>query len=456
MARRLIVTLLFFAACSTNDKVPTGPTLTPSVSAIEPSTVFLGRTLDVHLVGFDTAWTDQTKVSFGDGVTVNKVTAASATGLTCNVTIAASAKQGARDVTVMDGANNELFHSTFTVAAPIRVSFQGTVAQGSVSILHVELVDFASLFDSTSVSGGFGPPTFTNISFKLPAGVNANVDSVTPTTIEAVLLVDVDAAAAAGDIEVVSGPAAGNQVHNPLPSGLNIKARTATALPAGMTSGTESTAFDSQLYTFAPGAATLSVNQLLVTAPNTGMPAPGPQITLLPKSGHFVDLIGTPDVTQVFTTTSTDPFYVIIWDNTGASGYSYSLLHDGGAVTGVDSNETMNDTAAGQPLATLPALVQKGNFDPMADATDTFSFTVAAADANKKAHIVTFGAAGPTMAVDVTSGPQTSVGAQDVGGFVDFTTNALPAGTYKIRVSPSTMSPFGAQGGPYSLWLRLE
>src|SRR4051794_30728162 len=115
-----------------------GVQINPSVSLVSPSTVFLGRTLDVHLAGYGTMWNDSTKISFGDGVTVNKVTAGSETGLTVNITVADTAAEGPRDVTVMEAGKNELFKSTFTVAAPIKVTvLGGGTSQGSIPAIHI-------------------------------------------------------------------------------------------------------------------------------------------------------------------------------------------------------------------------------------------------------------------------------------------------------------------------------
>jgi hypothetical protein len=433
-----------------------GTQLSPSVSSLEPSTAFLGRTLDVHLAGFATTWADSTTVSFGDGITVNKVTAGSATGITANITVATAAAVGARDVTVMDAGNNEVFKSTFTVAAPLQVTFQGTVAQGSLSLVHIDLVDHDNLFDTTAQSSLFGT-TYTNIELKGGAGVNGVVQAVSPTSIDALLAIDVNAAAGTNDLEVVSGPPMGaTDVHSLAPQSLMIAARTATTLPMGITMGNVSMPFDSQLYTFAPGAAMLSVNQLLLKA--TGGMMPNPAIYLLPKSGKWTDGTVAPDVSQTFTTTSTDPYYVVIFDGSGVSGYTYGLTRNYGTVTATASMEPNNNAAAtANPIATLPALVTGAMFDATTDPNDWFSFTTSAADAGKKAHVVTFGDAGTTMAVDVTNALGTTViTGSDVGGFVDFTTTALAASTtYKIHVTVSAMAMF-PQGGNYSLWLRLE
>ncbi|MFI5288196.1 MAG: hypothetical protein ACHQ17_01035, partial [Polyangia bacterium] len=49
-----------------NDAKPFTPT--PSVSAVSPAMVFLGRTKDVQVSGYATMWTDTTTIDFGPGV----------------------------------------------------------------------------------------------------------------------------------------------------------------------------------------------------------------------------------------------------------------------------------------------------------------------------------------------------------------------------------------------------
>lgn len=154
----LVFTLAAACGSSNNNNSPDGgTTITPSVSIAEPAVAFLGRTLDVHLAGFGTMWTDATTVDFGIGVKVNKVTAASDTGLTANITVADTAAEGARDITVTDGATVETYKASFTVRSPLTLGTPlGTVAQGSIFFLHVDDADHDNPFDSTAMSSLFG------------------------------------------------------------------------------------------------------------------------------------------------------------------------------------------------------------------------------------------------------------------------------------------------------------
>jgi len=103
---------------------------TPVVSSINPAAGSRKETLDVVITGehFDTAAT----VSFGSGIAVNGITAASSTSLTANVTISAGAALGARNVTVtnVSGFNGTLTDA-FTVRAAKPVIASSSPAQGN-------------------------------------------------------------------------------------------------------------------------------------------------------------------------------------------------------------------------------------------------------------------------------------------------------------------------------------
>jgi hypothetical protein len=462
MRRTWLVLAICLAGCS-NDNNNNQSQLSPSVSAVQPSTVYLGRTLDVHLSGFDTMWTDSTQLSLGDGITVNKVTAASATGLTANITIDPHAAIGMRDLTVMDGSNNELFKSTFDVEPPVKVSIQGTLAQGSISVMHVDLLDHDNFFDSTNVPGFLGPPTYTNVDITAPAGVVIGVSSVTPTTVDATVFVDVDAAPTTVDFDLKSGPPmTPSIVHHVVPMGLTVAARTAMPLNVGPNTGMAMGPFDSVLYTFSPAAGG-HITSLKVTG---GGQMSSPGYVLLPKSGHFSDAVdGTILTTKQLVTTTADPYYVVFWDNTGDAGYQFAITRTDAAVT-IVAEAANNNTAPMAQAVTLPGLVQNADLIPDPD-VDVYSFTVAAGDVGKKMHVTTFAGddgAGQSVEVFGPTNLNTSLnmpaGPVDNGGFVDFLSKPMPsAGTYFVKVTNSVVDMGFGPPDPslrYDLWLRLE
>jgi hypothetical protein len=448
--------LLLCAAlgCSDNKPAP----LTASVSAVEPALVFLGRTRDVEISGFATNWSDTTTVDFGANIKVNKVTAASPTAIVANITIDTKAQVGARDVTVTDGMTMETFKGAFTVDAPLKATASGTVAQGSLSVVRVENLDHDNFFDTTTSGGGLlGPPTYPNIAFTLPTGVQAAPASVSPTSLDFTLIVDVTAAAATLDLDVASGPPNGDVLHFVLPGGLKIAARTATPLTGTPVTGNIMTAFDSNLYQVTP-AAGLHVQSIALTTTNQ---MAQPTLVLMPKSGSFNDVINNA-ASLVFSTNAVDPFYAVLWESAGTAPYDFAIQRTESAVTGATEAEPNNTTGAATAVATLPALITNGNLDASTD-VDFYSLTVAQ---GKKIHVTTLaGDAAAAQAIDIvdSTAANTSVlpapgGPVDTGSFVDATSDPVAkAGTYYIKVSASAQQfVFDPTMAHYQLWVRLE
>lgn len=454
----LACALVAASVCGCGNSNNTKPFMpTPSVSAVSPAMVFLGRTKDVQVSGYATMWTDSTTIDFGPGVTVNKISAASATGVIANITVANNAMTGPRDVTVTDGTNMEVFKGAFDVEPPVKVTLQGTLAQGSVAVLHIDNKDLENLFDTTSTGDGFFTPiVYTNVSIAAPAGTTVIVQSVTQFAVDATVTVDVDAAATTADLDLVSGPAmGGTQVHFPSPGVLKIAARTAMPLPTGMTTGMVASAFDSGLYTFTP-AAGLQVIDLAVTATD---PMGQPSAIILPKSGHFKDLVDVA-ASKTMVSNATDPFYVILWDNTGYSGYNFTIQHNETAATATTDTEPGNDTKAGAVKVTgLPGVAAGAT---LKSAADQDWFELDNVPAGKKIHVITYASDPNTdTAVDVfASDGTTSLGGpsdnnSQVDLSEDFTSTATTtAGTYYVAVTAG--ASFDATSKTYGIIIRLE
>jgi hypothetical protein len=479
MNSRFAFVFALAAACgsSSNNNNPDGGgvTITPSVSIVEPAVAFLGRTLDVHLAGYGTMWTDATTVDFGMGVKVNKVSAASDTGLTVNITVATSASEGARDIVVTDGANSESYKASFTVRSPLDVGMAvGTVAQGSIFSLHVDDADHDHPFDSTSQQGLTGA-TFTNLSVTAAAGITGQTNNVTPFGADFLFFVDVNANAANTDLTLVSGPPTGATTDFFKAGAVQIAARMPANLPTGATMGMVTGPLESTLYSFTPDVA-LTVHEIKFDASTTDQSA-SPFLFLLPKSGKFTDPNGKQvsggsvptSGSTVFATKAADPWYAVYLDS-GAANYSFTITRKANPVTGATETEPNNTQAMANTVATLPALVQNADLMTGAADEDWYKITVSAADftANKHIHVTTFaGDAGAQHAVDVlqltggtnTTSINTPTGPVDNAGFVDITDTLPAAGTYYIHVALSAGSIFGPPDpsmSRYNMWVRLE
>src|SRR5439155_3560086 len=131
------------------------------------------------------------------------------------------------------------------------------------------------------------------------------------------------------------------------------RARAPQPLAAGSTRGTVAGAYDSSLFSFTPRAGA-SIQDLTARA---GDPTLAPAVAVLPKSGAFADVLAFgPRATLV--SAAADPFYVIYWDNTGASGYDFTLARTETAAAAFADDDPADDTPAGAAaLASLPAIV---------------------------------------------------------------------------------------------------
>ena len=93
------------------------------ITSVTPGSAQQGQTLNVSITGFNTTFTSGSTANFGSGVTVNSLTFISPTSLLANVTIAANAGLGARDVTVTTGGIPLTASGLFTITpSPARIT----------------------------------------------------------------------------------------------------------------------------------------------------------------------------------------------------------------------------------------------------------------------------------------------------------------------------------------------
>jgi hypothetical protein len=290
-------------------------------------------------------------------------------------------------------------------------------------------------FDATSATDFSGNTTYPDLNLTPPAGVTANVQQATATSIRLLLATDVDAAAMAADFDLMSG-IAGDPTDDEflVPGGLNVTARMATALGSGPATGTIKTAYDSVLYTTTP-----TVGDILDITASASATGATPSFALLPKSGHFSDLIafyrpaapGAPSTTTLLPQAA-DPYYVVYWDNTGTTG-PYTVDAASTAPAATHATVATDNTTAGAVVANaLPFLLTGGS---LADSKsiDWVKVTAAAGDVGKAIHVQTVG--DPATDVAVTcyqSDGTTQVNAFDSGGQADGTCDIKSAGDYFI------------------------
>ena len=460
MRTSALFALTILAACGSNntapsvDAAPPTPPPTPTANGVFPAQGFAGRDVRIEVSGDNTTWSASTTVSFGPDVTVNKVSVAGPTDLFADVTISPSAASGLVDVVVTDGSSMFKLAQAFEIDTPIGATFQGVVAQGSISVLTIQNNDTTNPFDTTSTTDANGNAVFTNIALGGPAGMNFIVETVTPFQISALALTDIDAGAS-GDITVASGPAGGTVVNSDAGS-TTVTARTATALTAGTAAnGTVTNPFDSQLFSYTP---TTSVPDIQALALATANADAAPAVALLPASGHFSDLISFgASADSLNTTAGTEQFFVY-WDNTGTAGYNFTIDEADVTLTHTATLAATSDSDVTATTVTLPFLGNGGDVNT-ATGQQWVKLTVAAAQVGKTLRVVMVGDPTSDLEIDVYASlgdaqqdnPFATCG--DLGGNpVDCVTPAITtAGTYFIEMQPDPGSFFGTPTTDYIL-----
>ncbi|HEY3820864.1 MAG TPA: hypothetical protein VGL81_27055 [Polyangiaceae bacterium] len=435
---------------------------TASISGIEPSTAFLARQPHVTISGYATSWTDKTTIDFGAGITVSNVHAASPTALVADLVIDKAAALGPRDV-VVDDTTKETYSQGFTVSAPAVMTLQGTLAQGGIAFANLQLQDTSTPFDTTGSQDPLsGEITYTNLALTAPAGVTASINTATSNSVQILLTLDVDAVVGAADLDLLSGPAGDTtDALFPVAGGLTVTAQTATALGATPVSGNVKAAYDSALYSFAPASASLAIVDLTANSAASGANA---GFALLPKSGHFADLLGFYEAadgagTSATTTllpSSTDPYYLIYWDNSGTTG-AYTI-----GATSTAPASTLATTAADATIkgalsvTALPFVLTGGNLTSDTS-IDWVKITTGTGDAGKVIHVQTEGDPYTDVAVAILeSDGTTAIGGDDEGAPIDTTSTAVTASTTYYVTFAAGQLDFDPSDGTYSAIIRLE
>ena len=421
-----------------------------SISGVIPGEVFVGRSADVLVIGDGTAWDGDTTVNFGPGILVNTVTVASETAILANITADASAPLGPRNVSVGDLE----FENAFELTSPVQVKeWRGQTAQGSISIVSLQNLDFENPFDTTSTGDGFFTPlVYTNIQVTAGEGVNVQLSSVDDYSLDFFVLTDVDAAAGAHDLEILSGPP-DQQVSFRHPAAFEVGAREAVELVGNEpANGSITEPFQSVLYKFEPSSLSIVNAYTFAESPDAAA-----SFALLGPSGSFFELI---DVTSTTTFVGEEPYYLIYFDGSGLTGYSYEIGAEVQAADAMPESEPNNDTEQAQPADKLPAVMQDASLPDDAD-VDWIKVVVTPEDvaAGKVLHVWTYGDDSLTDVVIRVFGPDGKTKIADSGddGFhEDLTTTPLAQnGVHYIKVVPSPEFFDPAHAG-YDLAVVLE
>lgn len=431
---------------------PPGPGLdgglTPSVSAVIPDHAFLARNAEVTVSGYATNWSASSKptVDFGTNIKVTNVIVASPTSLVVDITTDKTATVGLRDVKVTDSSGTQTYAKAFNVLSPVKATFEGVTAQGGLSIITLKNLDLNNPFDSTGTAGLFGT-TYTNIAVNLQSGAtNQQIAAVSDFSMQFLVSIDVMAAAKAGDIDVWSGPMGAdggidttNDVEFFLPGGLNIQARSATALTSGTPAmATIANPDDSALFSQTPTSAQ-TIMDWTASSANT---AATPNMFLLPSSGVWgpgggANIIGA-GASITLLTSAAAPVYGIYWDNSGATGGitvtgALTLPAATGAATTTDST-----FATAIAASAVPYVFTAGDVTHGGGAGDFVKVTMPAGTTSLRVQTLE---PGTDVAISLWSNPATQVGSTaETGGNVDTTFTGLTAGnSYAVQFANGTL-----------------
>ena len=211
--RLLAATALFVVAGCTGPVGPAGPAGTEgptgnegvagpgydapvSISAVVPRSLAVGLTADVTISGYATKWTDQSVVSFGAGVSVRAVKAASSSAMLATIDVSPTAAPGPRDVTVREGTTTTTFKG-FEVLPYASLSLVGTPIQGGLVRAHLVVNDPMFVFPASTT-------------FNAGSGVGlVRVEKQRSRSADVLLGVNLDAAPGARTVSFVTGPPSG-------------------------------------------------------------------------------------------------------------------------------------------------------------------------------------------------------------------------------------------------------
>jgi hypothetical protein len=417
----------------------------PSINDVVPAAVAAGSEYDVTISGFATEWTDSAVVSFGAGVTVTRVKAASGTSLLVHLKVAPDAIADTRDVSVTQSMKTVYWRNAFRVLDRVKFTAYGTASQMSLSVVQLEVNEPSFEFDTSQSFGEFN-----GVSVVASPDFEVRVLSVSSKVVRALVMADSDAGIGAYDLNVISREGdpfgersfAAPQIFTVTP--LEQK----TLVEDVPSNGTITTPFQSDTYFFTPGTGTV------IATVTSSAPDVTPKLAVIDaSSGRWADRLGYARTMRIPPGAS---YYLVVWEATGAANFSYTLE---AAAPAVVTEEEPNDTAPGAKAVPIPGIAS-GSLSGEMDA-DFYKITATAADVGKRFHAITQpGDQGCDTVLEVfrTDGT-TPLGApsDDFGIHEDLLSGLIPApGEYFVKVSWSTFSTWAAADSRYDLIVTIE
>jgi len=428
------------------------PTPPASVGGVTPSHAFIARHREILVDGYSTSWTAATRVDLGAGVVITNLSAPGPNLLAVDFGVDPTATPGPRDLTIVDADGGAtVSRGALELDPPIALTFDGTLAEGSIVVAHLTVLDTTIPLDTTATTDPFGVPTFTHLTPLLTTGLSATVFAATAFTADVQLFIDATTSGADG-FDLVSGPPGNtSNAHFPLPGGVNVAARAGIPLAAGaVVHGSVDTKYATGLFVYTPSSPALSIVDFTATAAASGG---DPAVLLLPATGRWGDLL-TGGSAATWLTSSSDPMYAVYFDQTGVTGdYAVSLTVTApaasAAATASDATMAGAVVAAGLPFVLTGAQLNSTSSE------DWIQLTTGPGDNGK--HLQVQSAGDPLTFLDVTiyDDQGDSIGGNENGGPVHALTGPLLASrTYYVAFSAG--AGFDPAHGAYEGILRLQ
>lgn len=194
------ITIIFILILCVSGQVIRSHASEPICTGVDPSFGLLGMTMDVTITGSGTHFNETSQVSFScKGVTVNSVTANSATKIVANITIATDAPSSKCDVTVTTGSEVIICTEAFSVGCVGCLScIEVTPATASAGETMDVIIRLSVVNVSTAENVG--------VTFGC-AGITVNSVTATSTTeLKTNITVACNAPQCTGDVTISGGP----------------------------------------------------------------------------------------------------------------------------------------------------------------------------------------------------------------------------------------------------------
>jgi hypothetical protein len=428
------------------------PTPPPSVGGVTPSHAFLARHREILVNGYSTSWTAATRVDLGAGIIITNLSAPTPNFLAVDFGVDPTATPGPRDLTIVDADGGAIVsRGALELDPPIALTFDGTLAEGSIVVAHMTVLDTTIPLDTTATTDPFGVPTFTNLTPLLPTGLSATVLAASAYTADVQLFIDATTSGA-NRFDLLSGPpGTTSDVHFPMPGGVNVAARAGIPLAAGaVVNGSVDAKYATGLFVYTPSSAGVSIVDFNATTAASGG---DPAVLLLPATGRWSDVLAG-GVVATWLTSSTDPIYAVYFDQSGMTGaYSVGLVATAPAATAAAS--ASDATMAGAVVAAGLPFVLTGGLLTSASSQDWIQITTGPGDTGK--HLEVQSAGDPHTFLDVTiyDDQGGSIGGNENGGPVHALTGPLLASrTYYVAFSAG--AGFDPAHGAYEGIVRLQ